>query len=67
MLVLLDRTTNRIRRFYTGTAYAGEPTYRTVVEHRQVLPNAEGVFRPKAPDVGAAAKLASLIRRGRRA
>ncbi len=67
MLVLLDRTTNRIRHVYVDTGYAGGPTYRAVVEHRQVLPNAEGVFRPKAPDVGAAAKLAFLIRRGRRA
>ena len=39
---------------YGDVAYAGGPTYRAVTEHRQFLPNAEGVFKPKAPDVRAA-------------
>ncbi|WP_376100894.1 hypothetical protein ACE7GA_26675 (plasmid) [Roseomonas sp. CCTCC AB2023176] len=48
---MLDRITNRIGRVYGDAAYAGGPTYCAVVEHREALPNAEGVFRPKAPDV----------------
>jgi len=39
--------------------YAGGPTYRTVAERCQMLPNAEGLFRPKAPDVRAAARLST--------
>jgi IS5 family transposase len=64
---LLDRITGRIGRVYGDAAYAGGPTYVAVAEHRQALPNAEGVFRPKAPDVGAADKLDPLSGRGRHA
>ncbi|MBI0539358.1 hypothetical protein D9599_27930 [Roseomonas sp. KE2513] len=38
-----------------------------MAEHWQVLPNAEGVFRPKAPDVRAADQLDPLTGRGRHA
>jgi hypothetical protein len=62
---LLDQITGRIGRVYGDAAYAGGPTYRAVAEHRQALPNAEGVFRPKAPDVGAAESLDPLTGRGR--
>jgi hypothetical protein len=48
-------------------AYAGGPTHRAVAERRQALPNAEGVFRPKAPDVRTAARLDPLTGRGRHA
>ena len=64
---LLDRITGRIGRVYGDAAYAGGPTCRAVTEHRQALLNAEGVFRPKAPDVGAADKLDPLSSRGRHA
>jgi hypothetical protein len=64
---LLGRITGRIGRVYGDAAYAGGPTYRAVTEHRQALPNAEGVFRPKAPDVEAVAKLDPLTGRGRHA
>jgi hypothetical protein len=65
--LLLDRVTGRIGRVYGDAAYAGGPTYRAVAEHRQALPNAEGVFRPKAPDVRAAARLDPLTGCGRHA
>ena len=64
---LLDRITGRIGRVYGDAAYAGGPTYRAVAEHRQALPNAEGVLGPKTPDVGAADKLDPLTGRGRHA
>ena len=64
---LLERISGRIGRVYGDTAYAGGPTCRAVVRHRQVLPNAEGVFRPKAPDVRAADQLDPLAGRGRHA
>ena len=64
---LLDRITGRLGRVYGDAAYAGGPTYRAVAEHRQALPNAEGVFRPKAPDVRAAEDLDPLTGRGRNA
>ncbi|MFC0387229.1 IS5 family transposase [Muricoccus vinaceus] len=64
---LLDRVTGWIGRVYGEAAYAGRPTYRVVAEPRQVLPNAEGVFRPKAPDVRAADQLDPLTGRGRHA
>ncbi|WGF91130.1 transposase [Marinivivus vitaminiproducens] len=53
---LLNRITGRIRRVYSA-----------VTEHRQALPNAAKVFRPKAPDVKAAARLDPLTGRGRHA
>lgn len=64
---MLGRITGRLGRVYGDGAYAGEPTYRAVAERRQMLPNAEGVFRPKAPDVRAAARLDPLTGRGRHA
>jgi hypothetical protein len=64
---LLDRIIGWIGRVYGDAAYAGGPTYRAVTEHRQALPNAEGVFRSKAPDVGATDKLDPLTGRGRHA
>jgi hypothetical protein len=66
---MLGRITGRLGRVYGDGAYAGGPTYRAVAERRQSLPNAEGVFRPKAPDVRAAAagKLDPLSGRGRHA
>lgn len=64
---MLDRLTGRIGRVYGDAACAGGPSYRAVAEHRQALPNAEGVFRPKAPDVEAAARLDPLTGRGRHA
>ncbi|WP_376100717.1 transposase (plasmid) [Roseomonas sp. CCTCC AB2023176] len=67
MPLLLGRITGRIGRVYGDAAYAGGPTYRAVAEHRQALPNAEGVFRPKAPDVGGADTLDVLSGRGRHA
>lgn len=54
---MLDRIEGRIGRVYGDGAYAGGRTYSAVAGHRQVLPNAEGVFRPKAPDVRAAGQL----------
>jgi hypothetical protein len=64
---LLGRITGRIGRVYGDAAYAGGPTYRAVTEHRREPPNAEGVFRPKAPDVKVVAKLDPLTGRGRHA
>ncbi len=64
---LLGRIAGRIGRVWGDAAYAGGPTYRAVAEHRQALPNAEGVFRPKAPDVRAADQLDALSGRGRHA
>ncbi len=52
-------------RVYGDGAYAGGPTHRAMAEHRQALPNAEGVFRPKASDVRVAATLDPLSGRGR--
>jgi hypothetical protein len=57
---MLERLTGRIGRVHGDAAYAGGPTYRAVAEHRQALPKAEGVFRPKAPDVRAAGELDPL-------
>ncbi len=64
---LLGRITGRIGRVYGDAAYAGGPIYCAVGEHRQALPNAEGVFRPKAPDGWAADQLDFLSGRGRHA
>jgi hypothetical protein len=64
---MLGRIEGRLGRVYGDAAYAGGPTYRAVAEHQQALPKAEGVFRPRAPDVGAAAKLDMLTGRGRHA
>ena len=64
---MLGRIAGRLGRVYGDGAYAGGPTHRTVAEHRQALPNAEGVFRPRAPDVRAAATLDPLTGRGRHA
>ena len=49
VLAMLGRINGRLKRMYGDGAYAGGPTHRAVVEHQQALPNAEGVFRPKAP------------------
>jgi hypothetical protein len=64
---MLERLTGRIGRVYGDAAYAGGPTYRAAAERRQALPNAKGVFRPKAPDVRAADELDPLTGRGRHA
>ena len=64
---MLGRIEGRLGRVYGDGAYAGGPTYRAVAGHRQVPPNAEGVFRPKAPDVRVAATLDPLSGRGRHA
>lgn len=64
---MLSRIEGRLGRVYGDSAYAGGPTYRAAAEHRQDLPNAEGVFRPKAPDVRTAAHLDPLTGRGRHA
>jgi hypothetical protein len=66
---MLRRITGRLGRVYGDGAYAGGPTYRAVAERRQALPNAEGVFWPKAPDVRAAVagRLDPLSGRGRHA
>jgi hypothetical protein len=64
---MLGRIAGRLGRVYGDGAYAGGPTYRAVAERRQALPNAEGVFRPKTPDVRAATALDPLTGRGRRA
>jgi DDE family transposase len=64
---MLGRITGRLGRVYGDGAYAGGPAHSAVVERRQGLPNAEGVFRPKAPDVRAAASLDPLTGRGRHA
>ncbi len=64
---MLARTEGRLGRVYGDGAHAGGPTHRAVAEHRQALPNAEGVFRPKAPDVRAANRLDPLAGRGRHA
>jgi hypothetical protein len=64
---LLGAIEGDLGRVYGDGAYAGGPTHRAVAERRQVLPNAEGVFRPKASDVRAAAMLDPLTGRGRHA
>jgi len=64
---MLGRIAGRLGRVYGDGAYAGGPTHRAVAERRQMLPNAEGVFRPKAPDVRATTKLDPLTGRGRHA
>jgi Transposase DDE domain len=64
---MLGRIAGRVGRVYGDGAYAGGPTHRAVAERRQALPNAEGVFRPKASDVRAAATLDPLTGRGRHA
>ena len=64
---MLGRITGWLGRVYGDAAYAGGPAYRAVAEHRQALPKAEGVFRPKAPDVRAEDQLDSLSGRGRHA
>ncbi len=64
---MLGRITGRLGRVYGDGAYAGGPTHRAVAEHRQALPNAEGVFRPGSPDVSAASRLDPLTGRGRHA
>lgn len=64
---MLERIEGRLGRVYRDGAYAGGPTYRVVAEHRQALPNAEGVFRPKTPDVRGADHLDPLTGRGRHA
>lgn len=64
---MLGRIMGRLGRVYGDGAYAGGPTHRAVAEHRQPLPNAEGVFRPKAPDVRGADGLDPLTGRGRNA
>jgi hypothetical protein len=66
---MLGRIEGRLGRVYGDGTYAGEPTHRAVAERRQMLPNAEGVFRPKAPDARAAAagKLDPVSGRGRHA
>jgi len=45
---LLSGIEGQVGRVYGDGAYAGTPTYAAVAERRQALPNAEGVFRPKA-------------------
>ena len=64
---MLARIGGRIGRVYGDGAYAGGPTHRAVAERRQALPNAEGVFKPRAPAVRAAARLDPLSARGRHA
>jgi Transposase DDE domain len=64
---MLGRIAGRLDCVYGDGAYAGGPTHRAVAERRQALPNAEGVFRPKAPDVRVAATLDPLTGRGRHA
>jgi hypothetical protein len=64
---MLGRIAGRIGRVYGDGVYAGGPTYRAVSQHPQPLPNAEGVFRPKASDIRAAAGLDPLSGRGRHA
>ena len=64
---MLGRIAGRIGRVYGDGAYAGGPTHRAVAEHRQCLPNAQGVFRPRAPAVRAASRLDPLSARGRHA
>ena len=63
--MMLGRITGHLRRVHGGGAYAGGPMYRAIAEHRQALPNAERIFRPKAPDVRAAVRLDPLSGRGR--
>ena len=64
---MLGRIEGLIGRVYGDGAYAGGPTYHAVTQHRQALPNAEGVFRPKVSDVRMAATLDPLTGRGRHA
>ncbi len=54
---ILGRSAGRLGRVYGDGAYAGGPAHRTVAERQQARPNAEGVFKPKAPDVRAAGRL----------
>ena len=64
---LLSGIEGQVGRVYGDGAYAGTPTYAAVAERRQALPNAEGVFRPKASDVLIADRLDPLAGRGRHA
>jgi hypothetical protein len=64
---MLGRIAGRLGRIHGDGAYAGGPAHRAVAERRQCLPNAEGVFRPRAPAVRAAARLDPLTGRGRHA
>lgn len=64
---MLARVAGRVGRVYGDGAYAGGPTHRAVAERRQCLPNAEGVFRPRAAAVRAADRLDPLTARGRHA
>jgi hypothetical protein len=63
---MLGRIEGQLGRVFGDGAHAGGPTYRAVAEHRQALPNAEGVIRPTASDVKAAT-LDPLSGRGRHA
>ena len=65
MLFRSRRINGRLGRVCGDGAYAGGPTYRAVAERRQMLPNAEGVFRPKASDVRVATRLDPLTGHGR--
>ena len=62
-----ERIRGRVGRVCGDGAHAGGPAHRAVAERRQCLPNAEGVFRPEAPAVLAAARLDPLAARGRHA
>jgi DDE family transposase len=64
---MLGRIAGRVGRVYGDGAYAGGPTHRAVTGRRQCPPKAEGVFRPRAPAVRAAARLDPLTARGRHA
>ncbi|HYZ32127.1 MAG TPA: hypothetical protein VE684_07575 [Crenalkalicoccus sp.] len=64
MPAVLGRSAGDLDRVYGDGAYAGGPRYRAVAAHRQALPNAEGVFRPKASGVRVAATLDPLTGRG---
>jgi hypothetical protein len=63
----LGRIEGDLDRVYGDGAYAGGPTYRAVAERRQAPPGAEGVFRPRAPDVRVADTLDPLTGRCRHA
>lgn len=62
---MLGRISGRLGRVYGDGAYEAEPMYRLLVERRQALPIAEGVFRPRKPAVRAAGTMDRLARRGR--
>ena len=64
---LLGRIDRDLGRVCGDGAYAGAPAHRAVGGRRQALPNAKGVFRPKASDVRVAATLDPLTGRGRQA